>query len=305
MLHRLAGFPLTRTWLASTGSTKKNNRLHLGTSFLYVTPGFAGDIMTLHITNGDIIADRIRAIGIEGYILPWREVLHEGTLADYVSVDAGGRHQFNLNRAVFIESRGWGRADEVVQDMDRRDAILLDAHWKEVVIWMESDLFDQLIMAQVLTILYRSGRFARTDVRLVQSVKHLNYLMDSELVSASRSPTTITSETIAPYLTFWKDVAGGCCFERAVGDPEPLQTARKQWVELQPGDDGLSCFDKRVLDMVQRRGKIDVDLLFQQINAEDGHHAFWADTAFSARLHELAEKVPSFHLHGKVAEYMN
>lgn len=262
-----------------------------------------GDIMTLHVTDGDIVAERLRTIGVEGYILPWREVLHEGTLTDYASVDAAGRHQFNLNRAVFVESRGWGRANDVVADMNNRDAMLLDPHWKEVVIWMEPDLFDQLIMAQVLTILYRSGRFSLIDVRLVQSDKHLNYLMDSELIHASRTPRTLTSETIAPYLHFWREVVRGCCSEGYVNDPLPLRTARRQWNELQPGDDGLSCFDKRVLDMIQRRGTMNITILFQQINAEEGHAAFWGDMPFVSRLYDLSQKVPGLQVHDNVVEY--
>lgn len=260
--------------------------------------------MTLHVTNGDIVAERLRAIGVDGCVLPWREILHEGVWADYASVDAQGRHQFNLNRALYVESKGWGRANDVVEDMDNRDAMLLDPHWKEVVIWMEPDLFDQLIMAQVLTILYRTGRFSLIDVRLVQASKHLNYHMDSELVHASRTPHTLTSETIAPYLKFWKDVAGGKCTAERTDVPIPLQVAQRQWNDLQPGDDGLSCFDKRVINLVQRSGSVSIGILFQQINAEEGNSAFWGDVPFVSRIQDLSQKVPMLALHDNVVEYV-
>lgn len=34
--------------------------------------------MTLHISNGDHAAERIRFAGITGDVVPWRDVLHEG-----------------------------------------------------------------------------------------------------------------------------------------------------------------------------------------------------------------------------------
>jgi diadenosine tetraphosphatase ApaH/serine/threonine PP2A family protein phosphatase len=259
--------------------------------------------MTLHVTNGDIIAERLRLIGVEGSILPWREVLHEGDLGDYASADPAGLHQFNHNRAAFIESRGWGRAEHVLEEMDRRDHVLLDPHWKEIVLWVEQDLFDQLILAQVLTLLHRTSRFARVDVRLVQTTRHLNYLTDSELIHAGRTPRTLTTETIAPYVSFWTDVANGLPFDITTNEPDALKVARRQWLELQPDEEGLSTFDRRVLEIVQRRGSMQVDVLFQQINAEEGDAAFWGDTSFMARIFELATKVKALRVADDRLEY--
>lgn len=259
--------------------------------------------MTLHITNGDIIADRLRTIGMEGYILPWREVLHEGTLADYQSVDVGGRRLFNQDRAAYIGNRGWADAKTVFDEMNRRDEMLLDPHWKEIVIWVENDLFDQLILAQVLTLLYRTGRFQSIDVRLVDTTKHLNYRTDSELVYAGRTPQTLTRETITPYLEFWRQVTHDDTSSTQTPAPAPLQVARRQWLELQPGDDGLSTFDRRILTMIERRGSVPIDVLFQQINAEEGDAAFWGDTPFIARIMDLTQKVPSLCFHDNVVEY--
>lgn len=259
--------------------------------------------MTLHVTNGDILADRLKSIGVDGYILPWREVLHEGTLTDYQSVDRKGRTAFNQNRATDLASKGWISAQDAVEAMNKRDAVLLDPHWKEIVLWLENDLFDQLILAQVLTLLSRSDRFAHVDVRLVETTKHLNYLRDSELLRAGHTPRAFTQESIAPYLMFWVEVTHGNRSGISATDPKPLQIARRQWLELQPGEDGLSAFDKRVLDLVQRRGTIKVDTLFQQINAEDGDAAFWADLPFTSRVEDLAQRVDRLHIHNNIVEY--
>src|SRR6185503_56200 len=52
----------------------------------------------LHVTNGDVVAERLRAAGFAD-VLPWREVLHEGP------VPAGS--DLHETRARFLASCGW------------------------------------------------------------------------------------------------------------------------------------------------------------------------------------------------------
>jgi hypothetical protein len=100
----------------------------------------------LHVTNGDAAADAIRATGIPGGVLPWRDVLHEGP------VPAGlGLRELSLVRAGFIASRGWGEVDEARRGFEERDAALArSADEDEVVLWFEHDLYDQLQLVQLL-----------------------------------------------------------------------------------------------------------------------------------------------------------
>ncbi len=259
--------------------------------------------MTLNITNGDVIGGRLQAIDIDGNIMPWREVLHEGPLLDYQSVDVAGRNAFNQNRATFIASRGWGRIEDVLDDMNQRDEVLLDMPWKEIVLWMEPDLFDQLILAQVLTLLHRSGKHSRVDCRLVQTSSNLNYHTDSELIAISRTPRTLSAHAIAPYLQFWLDVTHARALTHSSDDPEPLRIAKRQWMDLQPSDDGFSAFDHRVLEVVRNHGSVRVDVLFQMINAEEGPYAYWGDTAFFSRLQDLAQRQTSLQVSDNVVVY--
>ena len=100
----------------------------------------------LHVTNGDAAADAIRATGIPGEVLPWRDVLHEGP------VPAGlGLRELSLVRAGFIASLGWGEVDEARRGFEERDAALArSADEDEVVLWFEHDLYDQLQLIQLL-----------------------------------------------------------------------------------------------------------------------------------------------------------
>ncbi|HEY0038717.1 MAG TPA: hypothetical protein VGB66_18600 [Longimicrobium sp.] len=100
----------------------------------------------LHVTNGDAAVDAIRASGIPGEILPWRDVLHDGPVPAGLPL-----RELSLVRAGFIASRGWGGVDEARRGFEERDAVLAaSADEDEVVLWFEHDLYDQLQLIQVL-----------------------------------------------------------------------------------------------------------------------------------------------------------
>jgi hypothetical protein len=100
----------------------------------------------LHVTNGDAAADAIRAAGIPGEILPWRDVLHEGPVPAGLPL-----RELSRVRAGFIASRGWGEVDEVRREFEERNAALAaSVEEDEVVLWFEHDLFDQLQLIQLL-----------------------------------------------------------------------------------------------------------------------------------------------------------
>ena len=101
---------------------------------------------TLLITNGDAAAEVIRAAGIEGDVVPWRDVLHEGPVPPGLSLEA-----LRAVRARFIARQGWGTPEEVEQEFAARDAMLANAgSFDEVVLLFEHDLYDQLQLLQVL-----------------------------------------------------------------------------------------------------------------------------------------------------------
>lgn len=100
----------------------------------------------LHITNGDAAANVLRRAGITDPILPWRDVLHEGPVPGGLSL-----RELSRVRAEFVAECGWGRLEEVQRQFDTRDATLAStASDTEVVLWFESDLYDQLQLCQVL-----------------------------------------------------------------------------------------------------------------------------------------------------------
>lgn len=100
----------------------------------------------LNITNGDGAAVKMREAGIQGEIISWNDVLHEGPVNASLSL-----HDLSELRALFIAERGWDDFAHVSGDFDERDRMLkkLD-RFDEIVLWFEEDLYDQLQLLQLL-----------------------------------------------------------------------------------------------------------------------------------------------------------
>jgi hypothetical protein len=99
----------------------------------------------LHITNGDSAVPTIRAAGVSGDVLPWRDVLHEGPVVAPATLDS-----LRPVRARFLALDG-GSPVEMARELEQRDrrlgAMTSD---EEVTLWFEHDLYDQLQLAQIL-----------------------------------------------------------------------------------------------------------------------------------------------------------
>ncbi|OGV37984.1 MAG: hypothetical protein A2X48_07715 [Lentisphaerae bacterium GWF2_49_21] len=101
--------------------------------------------MILHITNGDCAVDALKKAGMEGEILPWRDLLHEGP------VPAGKTlGQMSKIRARFIMQL-WPHIKSVDKGFAKRDRLLASFRkYNETILWFEHDLYDQLQLIQIL-----------------------------------------------------------------------------------------------------------------------------------------------------------
>ena len=108
----------------------------------------------LNITNGDSAAGTMSEAGVEGKIIAWRDVLHEGPVDSSLSLE-----ELSKQRARFIASNNWDDFAHISGDFSDRDRVIrqLD-YFDEVVLWFEDDLYDQLQLIQLLDF------FSRRDV---------------------------------------------------------------------------------------------------------------------------------------------
>ena len=140
----------------------------------------------LHLTNGDATAGLLRAAGMRGTLLPWRDVLHEGPVPAGLDLDA-----LSDTRARFLAGRGWGNVDEIRDDFARRNATLRQfRHHDEVLLWFEHDLYDQLQIVQILDWLAGQDR-GGTRLTMICIGSHPG-------VKRFRGLSDLTPEQIAP-----------------------------------------------------------------------------------------------------------
>jgi hypothetical protein len=141
----------------------------------------------LNITNGDHAVTRMQEAGVQGKIIPWRDVLHEGPVNASLSL-----HDLSELRALFIAERGWDDFAHVSGDFDQRDRTLkeLDS-FSEIVLWFEEDLYDQLQLIQLLDFFARrEGR--NEKVSLIVIAGYLPNLSGKALadLEPARKPVT-------------------------------------------------------------------------------------------------------------------
>lgn len=103
---------------------------------------------TLHIVNGDSFGDKLRASGIDGEILVWRESLYEGPIGMQMSDSV-----LLSIRASYMNHR-YGIPEDTfkLQTLQQESTLnTLSDEVDEVVLWFEHDLYDQLMLCYLLS----------------------------------------------------------------------------------------------------------------------------------------------------------
>ena len=121
---------------------------------------------TLHITNGDSAVVGMRAGGISGEIVAWRDILHEGPVP-------AGKSLAELSgiRAEWLGKQGFGEREFLEHEFQQRDDILRrSTDFDEVVLWFEWDLYDQIQLIQILDFLAQDTEADRSETGTALSI---------------------------------------------------------------------------------------------------------------------------------------
>lgn len=124
---------------------------------------------------------------IQGDILVWRDILHDGPVPDGLTLE-----ELSIVRGNFIVSRGWGEADEISQSFIERDNTLKSfGKYDRIILWFEHDLYDQLQLLQILDWFYQNGT-QETKLSLICEEKYLGPMSPEEMKAmfAFESPVT-------------------------------------------------------------------------------------------------------------------
>src|SRR5205823_920631 len=137
--------------------------------------------------------------GIEGKIIAWRDVLHEGPVDSSLSLE-----ELSKQRARFIAGNNWDDFSHVSGDFTERDRVIqhLD-YFDEVVLWFEDDLYDQLQLIQLLDFFSR-GKAREKKLCVIVVDGYIPPLSVAELkrLEANRKP--VRAEQLDLATRAWK-----------------------------------------------------------------------------------------------------
>jgi hypothetical protein len=242
----------------------------------------------LHVTNGDAAAEAIRSTGVDGEVLVWRDVLHEGPVP--AAVDA---RELREIRAAFLARCGWSSRAAALEDLARRDEVLEAAleSGKEIVLWFERDLFDQLQLLQVLDRLADAHRLPRISAVEVDSP--VGSLATVDLIAAYARARPYAAAELALGRLGWAAFRAAdprdlekLALEGAAELPA-LAPALRRLLQQFPGvGDGLSRTEREVVATLAA-GPLPFEELFERSQADEDPK-FLGDAVLELYLDRLA-----------------
>jgi hypothetical protein len=244
---------------------------------------------TLHITNGDLAAERIAQLVGPDLVLPWRDVLHEGPVRQGLTIE-----QLSRERAAFLAARFRLDPEDThaaFQDRDRRLREAIEAG-SELVLWFEHDLYDQLQLLQVLDLMARET-VPPTPVRLAQASTYLTDLGPEALAELGAQAAPVTPSQLALASEVW--AAFRSPTPEAMASLGQADTGALPWLgpaigrlleELPTDYPGLSASERYILEELEA-GPVPAGELYASCQRRE-RARFMGDLSFFAILHELA-----------------
>jgi hypothetical protein len=265
----------------------------------------------LHVANGDCTTDLIHKAGLPGVSSVWADVLHDGPVP-------GGLSDAELLpvRAKFLAdgSPADGGPDDAAAELTRWRAVIQDvSSYDEIVLWYEHDLFDQLNLIQLLTLIGQNPP-AGKRVSLIcigsfpgrEHFKGLGELTPAEIAPLFDTRQPVTAAQYALATRAWdafraSDPRAVEALVRGAADMSALpflEAALRRHLEEFPWTpDGLSRTERRVMQLMEA-GPIAFADAFPRVH--DGEKAFYiADLSLQDMIERLAASSPPLVVSGR------
>jgi hypothetical protein len=241
----------------------------------------------LHVTNGDCAADVIRAAGLPGAILAWRDVLHEGPVPAPATLDT-----LRPLRARFLAALSGGAAQRIAAELEDRDRTFVSAArtGTEIVLWFEHDLCDQLQLAQVLDWFAHT---AESNATLVQTDDYLGGMGPDEIRPLFDARRPVTADQLRAGSLAWQALASP--------DPRAISAVRddvdalpfmagaltRHLEEFPSTKDGLSRTERQTLEALAS-GRVTIRDLHRSAHHQRESAIYLGDAMFVYLLVALA-----------------
>jgi hypothetical protein len=255
----------------------------------------------LHITSGDIAGKSLVASGVQGEVFVWHDILYDGPRLpgwpDDKTLDA---------RAVFLEKTTAGGLDSrsVLKTLhDQYRKLAEAAANRHLVLWFDACLFDQAMLAHILTCLLHLGA-KEIELLCVDSFPGidpfhgLGQLQPDQLASlyGHRLPVTDAQIRFAVRVDeafASQDIGLLAGLSHATHAPLPwIPKAVARWLQERPDPvTGLGLLEDLALKAI-RAGCETPDAIFKYVAAADTPPQFWGDITLWAKINALAEREP-------------
>jgi hypothetical protein len=114
----------------------------------------------LHITNGDSLTDRLKALNLKGDIITWREMLCEGKTLTNVGSESFWKTRFEFLNKNYKVSKSWF----VEKTLKEYRSLCNHKQQDQIVLWFEYDLFCQINMLAVISWLKTHRKYAQISL---------------------------------------------------------------------------------------------------------------------------------------------
>lgn len=207
----------------------------------------------LHITNGDAAVSIMQEAGVQGAILAWRDVLHDGPVPAEVDLEALSRI-----RADYISQVGWGDFDQVFASFSERDQLLASAaRFQQISLWFEHDLYDQLQVLQILDVLADLELNNTTVTMACSDVVYLGEMSAQQMKEFGECQQPVTAEQYALAGRAWSayrqsnpEAWSDLLTENLSALPFLRDTIERTLQEFPDSRSGLSRSEQQVLSVI-------------------------------------------------------
>ena len=255
----------------------------------------------LHITSGDRAGEGLAKAGLPGEVFVWHDILYDGPR------NPGWPDEDTLNaRAEFLERTTAGGLDKqrVLETLRHQyHKLAATAPEQPIVLWFDACLFDQSMLAHVLTCLHHKGI---REVELlcvaafpgIEPFHGLGQLQPRQFAVLYDNRRPVTDEqfrfaAVVDKAFATQDAALFIELSEAAEPPLPwVPAAVTRWREEQPDPgSGLGRLESLALAAI-RAGCATPGKVFTSVAAADTPPQFWGDTTLWAKINRLAGRVP-------------
>jgi len=258
-------------------------------------------IETLHITSGDIAGDCLAKSGIPGEVFVWHDILYDGPRKP-------GWPDYNtlVSRASFLEeSTGGGLKKPYILKMlkEQYQKLSIAGDYEQIVLWFDACLFDQSMLAHILTCMHQHGLFNAELLCIdtfpgIDPYNGVGQLQPSQLASVYHQRKAVTDDQfkyakIVDEAFANQDLHLFSVISCDSGAPLPwIPAAIRRWLQEQPDPQTeLGHLETLAIEAICA-GCERPWAIFTKVAAADTPPQYWGDITLWAKINALADRNP-------------